>query len=105
MSAINWDQDFAEPWRSIGKEWCEMLFAIANGGVARPPEAAKQWDGAAFKERLQFYRINSLNASKFLQVSTETVARWARGEMTSTHGRRVAIEAMFRDAELKRLSH
>jgi hypothetical protein len=31
MSAINWDREFSEPWRSLGKAFVEDLAALAAG--------------------------------------------------------------------------
>jgi hypothetical protein len=98
MSAVEW-ATFPEPWQSIGREWCEQLFAIVNDGKPRPPTLhSGAWSGSAFRERLKFHGISLRAASARLHVEANTVSRWGRGEFIPTQGHRLAIDAMFEDA-------
>ena len=103
MTAINWDAK-PEPWRTIGKEWCEHLFTLANGGEPRPPAVRIRpdgtWDGVHFRERLAYHRLTRPEAARRLGVHVDTISKWCAGH-PPTEGRRVAIAAMFEQARLE----
>jgi hypothetical protein len=94
MSVIPWET-YPEPWRTIGTEWSEILFAIANGGVPRPPTRLAIWDAAAFREQLRFRRLRYKQVARHLGVSEDMVSRWCSGRYAPSQGRQLAIRAML----------
>lgn len=91
MSAIDWDAEFKEPWRSIGKAFLLDLAALSAGGDIIP-----------LSHDRRAMRLTSLTRAEIAAaagVSERTVSAFAIGEIPSRSPMAERIRAVL-DGEL-----